>query len=174
VRKNDDFPLILAIRVFLNSWHLVRLCAPTFSHAPAFLPGVPRGNPARPCCRPRQRGLNQCAILFRVPVMARCMSGPTGGPGRSTPPADRGQGVGSPSASAPCFWSASALTGAARHRRARGAGASLLRCDDPAGVPPALGHALASRHDLAGAARSRPGEIGEHHREMAALAGGFG
>jgi hypothetical protein len=89
VRKNDDFLLILAIRVFLNSWHLVRLCAPTFSHAPAFLPRVPRGNPARPCCRPRQRGLNQCAILFRVPVMARCMSGPTGAsrpvhaPGRS-------------------------------------------------------------------------------------------
>ncbi len=42
------------------------------------------------------------------------------------------------------------------HRRARGAGASLLHCDDPAGVPPALGHALAPRHDFAGAARSRP------------------
>ena len=38
----------------------------------------------------------------------------------------------------------------------RGALAPLLvRGDDPAGIPAALGHALASRHDLARAARSR-------------------
>ena len=43
----------------------------------------------------------------------------------------------------------------ARHRRARRAGAALHRGDDPARVSPALGHALASRHHLAGAARSR-------------------
>ena len=46
---------------------------------------------------------------------------------------------------------------AARHRRARRAGAAARRSDDPARVPAALGHALASRHDLAGTARSRPG-----------------
>ena len=46
---------------------------------------------------------------------------------------------------------------ASRHRRARGAGADVRRGDDAAGVSPALEHALASRHDLAGATRSRPG-----------------
>ena len=45
----------------------------------------------------------------------------------------------------------------ARHCRARRAGAALHRGDDPARVSPALGHALASRHDFAGAARPRPG-----------------
>ena len=45
---------------------------------------------------------------------------------------------------------------AAWHRRARRAGAALHPGDDAAGVPAALGHALASRHHLARAARSRP------------------
>ena len=44
---------------------------------------------------------------------------------------------------------------AARHRRARRAGAAVHRGDDAARIPPALEHALASRHDLARAARSR-------------------
>ena len=44
---------------------------------------------------------------------------------------------------------------AARHRRARRTGAAARRGDDAARVPAALGHALASRHDLARAARSR-------------------
>ena len=46
---------------------------------------------------------------------------------------------------------------AARHCRARRAGAALHRGDDPARVSPALGHALASRHHFARAARPRPG-----------------
>ena len=46
---------------------------------------------------------------------------------------------------------------AARHRRARRAGAALHRGDDAARIPPALEHALASRHHLAGAARPRAG-----------------
>ncbi len=45
---------------------------------------------------------------------------------------------------------------AARHRRARRAGAAARRRDDPARVPAALEHALASRYDLARATRSRP------------------
>ena len=45
----------------------------------------------------------------------------------------------------------------ARHRRARRAGAVVHRGDDAARISAALGHALASRHDLAGAARPRPG-----------------
>jgi class 3 adenylate cyclase len=46
---------------------------------------------------------------------------------------------------------------AARHRRARRVGAALHRGDNPARVSATLGHALASRHDFAGAARPRPG-----------------
>ena len=42
-------------------------------------------------------------------------------------------------------------------RRARRAGAVVHRGDDAAGVPPALGHALASRHHFARAARPRAG-----------------
>ena len=45
----------------------------------------------------------------------------------------------------------------AQHRRARRAGAALHRGDDPARVSPAVGHALASRHDFTRAARPRPG-----------------
>ena len=44
---------------------------------------------------------------------------------------------------------------ASRHRRARRACAFVHRGDDAARVPAALEHALASRHHLAGAARSR-------------------
>ena len=49
------------------------------------------------------------------------------------------------------------LDRAARPCRARRAGAALHRGDDAAGVPPALEHALASRHHFACAARPRPG-----------------
>ena len=45
----------------------------------------------------------------------------------------------------------------ARHCRTRGVGAALHRGDDAARVPPALGHALPSRHHFARSARPRSG-----------------